>query len=103
MYNIPIVGGIPTFAPYQCLHCYHRVCLIDWRNYGSTKGDGEGCPNYCVLCKSIIADKYNNLYDYDWNMNGSAITSLVDKRNKLVIVLDSVARILSTVNVKEER
>ena len=43
------------------------------------------------------------MYHYDWNMNGSVTKLVVNKRNKLVIDLNSVARLPSTVIMKEGR
>ena len=75
----------------------------DWENYGLTKVEGEGCHNHSFLCKSIILDKYNDLYDYDWNTNDRVVKSHVNKRIKPVVVLDSVSRLPSLVFVEEKK
>ena len=90
MFLLLVVFKVPL--PFKCLQCYHPGCLTDWKTYGSTKGDGEGCPNYYFLCKSIILDKYNDMYDYDLNMNRTVTKSSVNQRNKSVVVLDLVSR-----------
>ena len=100
MYNIVIL----SFTPLQCLHYYYHVCLTGWKNiYRSTKREGEDCPNHYFFCESIISDNYNDMYDYDWNVNGSVTKSLVNRRNKSVVVLDLVDRLSSAVDMKEER
>ena len=71
--------------------------------YGLSIGEGEGCRNHCFVGQSITSDKYNNMYDCDWNMNSNVIKSVVNKRNKSIVDLNSVARLPSTVIVEEER
>ena len=51
-------------------------------------GNHEGIPNEFFLCKSIILDKYTDLYDYDWNLNGSVTNSVVNKRCRFDMDVD---------------
>ena len=71
--------------------------------YGLSIGEGEGCRNDCFVGQSITSDKYNNMYDCDWNMNSNGIKSVVNKRNTSIVDLNSVARLPSIVIVEEER
>ena len=103
MYDVSSIGGIPRSTPFQYLHYYHHVCLTHCNNYGLAKGEGEGCPTRCFFCQIVVSDKYNELYDYDWIMNGSITKSVVNKRNKSVVDFNSVARLPSTVIVKKGR
>ena len=91
------------FHPFHCLYYYHPMCVTDWKNYGLSIEKGEGCHNYCFACQSIILDKYNDLYDYDWNLNSSVTKSVVNKRNKSVVDLTAVDRLPLTVIMEEER
>ena len=53
-------------------------------------GHSEGYPNECFVCTSIISEKYTDLYDYDWNLNGLVTRSPVNKRFKKDVVMNSV-------------
>ena len=79
MYDVSSISDIPRSTPFQYLHYYHHVCLTHCNNYGLAKGEGEGCPTHCFFCQIVVSDKYNELYDYDWIMNGSITKSVVKK------------------------
>ena len=53
-------------------------------------GNHEGIPNEFFLCKSIILDKYIDLYDYDWNLNGTVTTLPINKRYIKDVTMNSV-------------
>ena len=47
-------------------------------------------PNEFFLCKSIILDKYTDLYDYDWNLNGTVTKLPINKRYIKDVTMNSV-------------
>ena len=75
---------------------FHPQCVISWKFFGldTTKRKENKCIlNECFVCKSDLCDIYKDVYDHDWNSNGTVTNSLVNARYITDDVSYSVARI----------
>ena len=92
-YNITEFGSISNSTLFQCIHYFHPLCVTDWKNHGITIGNADGYPNVFFVCRSNISNQYDDLYDYDWNLNGSVTNSVVNKRCRFGMDVDLLYRL----------
>ena len=73
----------------------YLVVITAWKFFGLDKTNKEKkiVSNECFVCKSGLCDLYKDLYDHDWNLNGSVTRSNVNARNISDDVTHSVAQI----------
>ena len=73
----------PVSIPFKCTHFCHPKCVTAWKFFGLDKTNKEKkfVSNECFVCKSGICDIYKDLYDHDWNSNGTVTKSNVNARN----------------------
>ena len=89
-YDAPDTGGVPDSRQFRFTHLFHPLCVTAWKVRGLKITKGEGHPNQYFVCKSGICDKYIDLYDHDWNLNGPVTKSLVNKRHNNDAVSNSI-------------
>ena len=84
-YDVPLLGGLPLSKPFQCLHYFHSQCITNWKEFGLTSGECRGHLNICFYCRSELSSQYTDLYDYDWNLDGTVTRSNNNKRFPSVV------------------
>ena len=89
-YDAPDLGGVLDSRPFKCTHFFHPLCVTVWKVHDLNITNGEGHPNRYFVCKSGMCDKYTDMYDHYWNLNGTVTRSLVNKRHKNNAVSNSV-------------
>lgn len=87
-YDITEFEIISNSTLFQCINYFYPLCATDWKNHGITIGNGDGYPNDFFVCGSNISNQYDDLYDYDWNLNGSVTNSVVNKRCRFGMDVD---------------
>ena len=91
-YDVTEFGGIPNSNPFQYLHYFHPLCVTDWKKHSLMIGNGAGCPNEYFGCRRNVTDQYTDLYDYNWNLNGTVTKSHVTKRYRIGMDMNIVAK-----------
>ena len=73
----------------------YLVVITAWKFFGLDKTNKEKkfVSNECFVCKSGICDIYKDLYDHDWNSNGTVTKSYVNARNVTDDINHSIVRI----------
>ena len=58
-------GYLPEFRHLNYYHFYHGDCLEYWKNFKFQQNDGIAKSINCFLYKSIVIERYDNLYNYE--------------------------------------
>ena len=69
-YEVPSLGGLSSSKPFQCLHYFHPQCVTNWKPWSLTIGNRSG-PDLLLFCGSKLCIRYKDLYDYEWNFDGT--------------------------------
>ena len=72
-YETPDDGCLPISRPFKCTHFFHHKCVNAWKFFDldQTNKEKKTVSNECFVYKSGLCDLYKDLYDHDWNPNGS--------------------------------
>ena len=89
-YDAPDAGSVQDSRPFKCVHFFHPLCVNTWKIHGLNITKSEGHQNQCFVCKNGFCDKYTDVCDHFWNLNGSVTKSLVNKRHNSDDVSNSV-------------
>ena len=49
LYDVTEFGDISKSTPFQCLHCFHPLCVTDWNNHGLMIRNSAGYLNECFI------------------------------------------------------
>ena len=82
-YISPDDQNLPISRPFKCTHFFHPRCVTAWKFFGleQTNREKKFVKNECLVCKSGLCDLYKDLYDHDWNIDGTVTRSKVNARN----------------------
>ena len=74
---------------------FHPKCVTAWEFFGldQTNKEKNFFSNECFIYKSGLCDLYKDLYDHDWNPNGTVTRSEFNARNFSHDITHSVAQI----------
>jgi len=77
------------------MYTFLSSCVTVWKFFGldQTNKEKKSVSNECFVCKSGLCDLYKDLYDHDWNPNGSVTKSKVNAQNVYDDVTHSVTQI----------
>ena len=94
-YISPDDQGLPISRPFKCTHFYHPQCVTAWKFFGldQTNKEKKFVSNECFVCKSGLCDLYKDLYDHDWNIDGTVTRSKVNARTVSVDITYPFAQI----------
>ena len=94
-YETPDDGCLPISRPCKCSHFFHPKRVTAWKFFGldQTTKEKKFVSNECFVCKSGLCDLHKNLYDHDWNPNGTVTRSKINARTLSVDITYSVTQI----------
>ena len=85
-------------------------CVTAWKFFGLDKANKERkfVSNECFVCKSGLCNFYKDLYDHDWNSNGTVTRYNINARNVTDDVTNYDARIqvrapTTTLNFRDQQ
>ena len=103
-------GCLPISRPFKCTHFFHTKRVTAWKLFSldQTNKEKNIVSNEYFVYKSGLCDLYKDLYDHDWNPNGSATKSKVNARNVSDDVTHSVTQIqvrapTTTLNFRDQQ
>ena len=82
-YDQPSFGGIPSAKPFQCLHYFNPQCVTNWKTWGLSIEHCSRPLNICFYCGSKMRISYNDLYDYEWNLDGKVTRFNSNKHSRI--------------------
>ena len=88
-YETPDDGCLPFSRPFKYTHFFQPKRVTAWKFFGLNQTDEEKkfVSNECFACKSGLCEVYKDLYDHDWNPNGSVTRFKVNARKYLMMSL----------------
>ena len=66
-------GYKPQDRPFKCYHYYHGDCLEQWKQFKFNQNDGIAIQIKCYSCQWVVREEYDNLYAYEWVVDGSEV------------------------------
>ena len=97
-YDVLLLGGLPLAKPFQCLHYFHQKYIANWKEFSLTNKNRPGYLNISFFCSSKLSIQYTDLYDYDWNLNGT-VTRLNKNRRFQTGVDNNIASTRSSLSI----